>query len=439
MTRKFRSSKKIGDALFLLLCALLAGFPLLAFAGGPQNVAYQGRLTENGAAVTGTKAMVFNIYDAATGGNLLFSNPSQNITIVAGVFSVSLDFSGVAVEDQSQLFVEIIIDGTTLSPRDPVAAVPYAISAQALSGASTISASGFMTFANLASPPSPAKGRIYFDASGQLRVSLDGVGFVTLATGTVGSGNFVARTGDIMTGDLQIGGATASTFAAAGFMTIAGISQPAATSGRIYFDSTSNKLRIYPSASDGWVDIATGTISGVGDILALSTLTVAASLVLPTTSATPVVATSGEIVLNTAKNTLIIHDGTAARVFGADVSQVTVTILFDGLWDNETLPIWNAPKDFGVTIIQIDAAVLGSGTPSLTYNIEERLSGGLASAGTDIYAADQAADADGELENVFTNATIAPKAHLVFTTATSAATGTVDAFTATIYYRKNAL
>lgn len=56
--------------------------------------------------------------------------------------------------------------------------------------ASTYSAAGFFTLANLFGAPAASRGRLYFDASGQgaLRISLDGTSFVPLSTGAAGGG-----------------------------------------------------------------------------------------------------------------------------------------------------------------------------------------------------------------------------------------------------------
>lgn len=94
-------------------------------------------------------------------------------------------------------------------------------------------------------------------------------------------------------------------------------------------------------------------------------------------------------------------------------------------WDNSAIPIAEAPP-YAVTLQSIRATTLGSSSPALTYNIEERAYGSMASAGTDIYSADQSADSNGEIETVFSNAGIAADAHLVFTTATTVETGQVD-------------
>jgi hypothetical protein len=158
-------------------------------------------------------------------------------------------------------------------------------------------------------------------------------------------------------------------------------------------------------------------------------------LVIPN-GASPTVDTLGKIALDTTDNTLIVHDGTAARVIGHNIEQLTFTLTYDGNWDDEAFPIWQAPKDMAVEIVQVNATVMGSDTPTLDFNLEERAYASLGSAGTDVFGSDQTADADGFESTSFSNPQLAAKSHLVFTTGTSAESGAVDLITVTVYYRK---
>ena len=144
---------------------------------------------------------------------------------------------------------------------------------------------------------------------------------------------------------------------------------------------------------------------------------------------------AGKLKLSAADKALVIHDGVANRVYAHSIYQVAFTVYAGEDWTADTIPIWTAPKDMAITIVQIHAVVMGSSTPILTYNIEERAKGSIGSAGTDIYASDQTADANGEDETSFSNPGIAAGAHLVLVP--SAESGTVDLIHGVIYYRKN--
>ena len=143
----------------------------------------------------------------------------------------------------------------------------------------------------------------------------------------------------------------------------------------------------------------------------------------------------GKISLDTTDKALVIHDGTSAKVYAHPLYQTCFTIFAGTDWTADEIPIWTAPKDMAITIVQVHAVVMGTDTPILTYNIEERAKGSIGSAGTDIYASDQTADASGEDEASFSNAGIAAGAHLVLVP--SAESGTVTLIHGVIYYTKN--
>lgn len=100
------------------------------------RMAYQGRLTESGAPATGTFSMQFGLFDTpevGTGARQGTEIEIAEILVVEGVFTALLDF-GVAVFDGPARFLEIRVrrsDGAgawnTLSPRQALTAVPYAI------------------------------------------------------------------------------------------------------------------------------------------------------------------------------------------------------------------------------------------------------------------------------------------------------------------------
>jgi hypothetical protein len=107
---------------------------------------------------------------------------------------------------------------------------------------------------------------------------------------------------------------------------------------------------------------------------------------------------------------------------------------YDGDWDSEEIPVIDFP-DVACTITAIRASVLGTTTPTLTFNLEERPWGtDITTAGTVITSSAMVADADGLEQTSFSNAGMAAKAHLVLTTGSSAASGTVNSLVITIEY-----
>ena len=94
------------------LCALSTAF--LASGQVPSLINYQGRLTDaNGAAVTGSKNFSINIYDAATGGNLLYSETIGAVTLDSnGVYSFQFGSAGTSNKQVTETIGTT--DGTTL-------------------------------------------------------------------------------------------------------------------------------------------------------------------------------------------------------------------------------------------------------------------------------------------------------------------------------------
>lgn len=94
---------------------------------------YQGRLTDAGAPANGNCDMSFKLFDAATGGFMAGSLVLGNQPVVAGLFTVKLNFGAPAFSGVSY-WLEIGVRPTgnpgaytTLTPRQPLTAAPYAL------------------------------------------------------------------------------------------------------------------------------------------------------------------------------------------------------------------------------------------------------------------------------------------------------------------------
>ena len=127
----------------------------------------------------------------------------------------------------------------------------------------------------------------------------------------------------------------------------------------------------------------------------------------------------------------------AAGGGGAVNKYINFTIADDGDWDNEAIPFFKAPADTALTLNLVDVAVLGSSTPTLAHNIEERAEGSLNSSGTDVYSIEEVAPAAGLSIASFANSNIASGAHLVLTTSDISSGGTVDYITGVITYTED--
>ena len=113
----------------------------------PAVINYQGKLLESGASVTSSKNMAFVIYDAKTGGNALYtaagtlpSTSTISVTPKQGIFNVELGGSGTnslpdsIFRNNSNLYLEIYIEGTRMSPRKKLSSQPFALNSQYLMG-----------------------------------------------------------------------------------------------------------------------------------------------------------------------------------------------------------------------------------------------------------------------------------------------------------------
>ncbi|HEV2761705.1 MAG TPA: hypothetical protein VGV38_01825, partial [Pyrinomonadaceae bacterium] len=137
--------------LFVSLILLLSAPAALA-----QGTAftYQGRLTDGGTPPTGTYELEFKLYDALTGGTqqpqpspvtIQFTG-AQAVSVTGGVFTVQLDFGADAFPGAAR-FLEIGVrqvgagSFTTLAPRQPITATPYAIRSTSAASAADFSGS----------------------------------------------------------------------------------------------------------------------------------------------------------------------------------------------------------------------------------------------------------------------------------------------------------
>ncbi|MEE4303410.1 MAG: tail fiber domain-containing protein [Wenzhouxiangella sp.] len=118
-------------ALFLFLKLSLASLP--AAAQPDTTITYQGQLQGVSGPFTGTPDMEFRLFDSLTDGNQIGTEVVVPAVPVAdGLFQVELDFG--ASYGVEPTFLEVMVDGETLTPRQQISAVPLALKALALDG-----------------------------------------------------------------------------------------------------------------------------------------------------------------------------------------------------------------------------------------------------------------------------------------------------------------
>lgn len=125
----------------------------IAQAVAPSNIiTYQGRvLNANGVPVASASAeIIFELYDDLAAGNCLWSNSSstcasataRTVTLTDGLFSEPLGDTSqsyatipdAVFANNAAVYLQVTIEGETLSPRQLMTAVPFAMNAQTLDG-----------------------------------------------------------------------------------------------------------------------------------------------------------------------------------------------------------------------------------------------------------------------------------------------------------------
>jgi hypothetical protein len=107
-------------------------------AGVPASMAmtYSGVLTDaGGTPLTGSKMVLFQLYDVATGGTAQCTVGPTALTLSAGAFQLPLpDTCASAVHSMPNLWAEVFVDNQTFG-RSKLGAVPYALEADSASNA----------------------------------------------------------------------------------------------------------------------------------------------------------------------------------------------------------------------------------------------------------------------------------------------------------------
>ncbi len=131
--------RNVSAALVTFLIAF--GLSTAAFADVPATMTYHGQLTDGaGQPVDTTVEATFHIYDAKTGGNEMWSEDFSTLDVNNGAFTAQLGSNQplTGVFDGHQYWLEVAINGETLSPRTAIDSVPYALRANSANDADTV-------------------------------------------------------------------------------------------------------------------------------------------------------------------------------------------------------------------------------------------------------------------------------------------------------------
>lgn len=132
--RTFGQSRKLPSLLLLIL--LLAGLPRSEAAVAAQlasSFTYQGRLSDAGQPADGNYDFQFALYLSASGGTAVDTLNFDDLDVDGGLVNATLDFTELPFDGQA-LWVEVRVRAgnasgayTTLTPRQPLTATPYAL------------------------------------------------------------------------------------------------------------------------------------------------------------------------------------------------------------------------------------------------------------------------------------------------------------------------
>ncbi len=248
-SHRFFACRRLALVSALLLCggAAQATVPV-------RQISYQGKLTQAGQAVNSTLSITFRLYDAASGGTMLWSE-TQSVAVGNGLYAVQLGSVtplNLAFDAPYYLGVQIG-SGAEMTPRQALSSVPYAMLANTANTATTV-ANGAITAASLGEPCATGQ-TLLKGASGWACGTISGASGATGpagatgATGATGPSGPAGATGPAGTtgsaGPVGAVGATGAT-GPAGATGAAGATGPSGATGAGMLTGT-----VDPAAGDG--------------------------------------------------------------------------------------------------------------------------------------------------------------------------------------------
>jgi len=131
-----------------LIVALMLLLSTSALCAQTTSFTYQGRLTDGATSANGNYDLQFALFDSLAAGTQIGATQTvSNVSVSAGVFSVQLDFGASAFPGANRwLEISARLSGeaafTTLSPRQRITSIPYAIRSLNASSADVVTVSG---------------------------------------------------------------------------------------------------------------------------------------------------------------------------------------------------------------------------------------------------------------------------------------------------------
>ena len=118
-----------------LVQILLSSFILSTLAAVPSEINYQGLITDSDGdpIESATNSVAVNLYQVETGGTAVYTESFTQVASDAnGIYSIQIGGASLqsVLETNSELWLELIINEETLTPRQEINSVPYALVAK---------------------------------------------------------------------------------------------------------------------------------------------------------------------------------------------------------------------------------------------------------------------------------------------------------------------
>ena len=157
----------------------------------PNSITFAGRLSTSAGPVNGAQVITFKVYDALTGGTAVW-NDTLSLTADNGLVFATLGTNSNPLDQTvflgSTEYLEITIGSETLTPRLPINAVPYAVSATTSEKLGTITPDKVVQTVTAGAGLGGGGGP---NASGAVTLSVDTAQIQARVTGTCASGNSI--------------------------------------------------------------------------------------------------------------------------------------------------------------------------------------------------------------------------------------------------------
>lgn len=179
-------------ALALVLCT--TSFGVAAAQDVPETMTFTARVLneQDDTPLVGTHAFIFKLFDAETGGSQRWEENHLNVSVDQGLVYLMLGRNNPldsTVFTGAQLWLEVTVDGNTMSPRVAIASVPYAVRAGVAASADTL---GPFSPDDFITGVIAGTGLTGGGDTGDVTLAVDPTVVQRRVTGSCGAGEFIA-------------------------------------------------------------------------------------------------------------------------------------------------------------------------------------------------------------------------------------------------------